>query len=222
MGARAQDVAGVPQPLSRTRLHLEGGRERAFSKLSSDDTARRLEALAELEVHSIEQPLMPADQDGLADLADRAIVPIALDESLIGVTSLAERMRLLDHVRPQHLVLKPSLVGGLDGATVWSKLAEQRGMGWWVTSALESNVGLSAIAQWVAVQPAVADAVTSASRLGHRRAVHQQHSWQPRSATRPAAHCVPVVEGRNPLAPSPEGAVPHEPGCACGGHHDAP
>ena len=132
----------------------------AFSKLSSDDTARRLEALAELEVHSIEQPLIPADRDGLAELADQAIVPIALDESLIGVTSLADRMRLLDHVRPQHLVLKPSLVGGLDGATVWSKLAEQRGMGWWVTSALESNVGLSAIAQWAAVQPAVSDAAS--------------------------------------------------------------
>ena len=123
----------------------------AFSKLSSDDTARRLDALAKLEVHSIEQPLMPADRDGLAQLAAQGIVPIALDESLIGVTSLVDRMRLLDHVRPQHLVLKPSLVGGLDGATVWSKLAEQRDMGWWATSALESNVGLSAIAQWVAV-----------------------------------------------------------------------
>jgi o-succinylbenzoate synthase len=194
----------------------------AFSKLSSDDTARRLDALAELEVHSIEQPLMPSDLDGLAELAEQPAVPIALDESLIGVTSLADRMRLLDHVRPQHLVLKPSLVGGLDGATVWSKLAEQRDMGWWVTSALESNVGLSAIAQWVAVQPAVSDAESPLpqglgtgglftnnipGKLEVREGQLHTMSQSARDETR----------WRNAL----QGAVPHEPGCACGGHHDA-
>lgn len=194
----------------------------AFSKLSSDDTARRLDALAELEVHSIEQPLMPSDLDGLAELAEQPAVPIALDESLIGVTSLADRMRLLDQVRPQHLVLKPSLVGGLDGATVWSKLAEQRDMGWWVTSALESNVGLSAIAQWVAVQPAVSDAESPLpqglgtgglftnnipGKLEVREGQLHTMSQSARDETR----------WRNAL----QGAVPHEPGCACGGHHDA-
>ena len=150
-------------------------------------------------------------------------MPIALDESLIGVTSLADRMRLLDHVRPQHLVLKPSLVGGLDGSTVWSKLAEQRDMGWWVTSALESNVGLSAIAQWVAVQPAVSEAESPLpqglgtgelftnnipGKLEVRQGQLLTVSQSAREETR----------WRHAL----QGAVPHEPGCACGGHHDAP
>lgn len=127
----------------------------AFSHVSLDESRTRLEELANLDIHSIEQPLQPHDRDGLAALCEEGILPIALDESLIGVHALADRMRLLDHVRPQHLVLKPSLIGGLDSATVWSRLAEQRDMSWWVTSALESNVGLSAIAQWVAVQPSL-------------------------------------------------------------------
>ena len=127
----------------------------AFSSIGLDAARERLEDLAKLEVHSIEQPLHPSDVDGLTTLCKENILPIALDESLIGVTALADRMRLLDLIQPQHLVLKPSLIGGLDGATIWSRLAEQRDMGWWVTSALESNVGLSAIAQWVAVQPAL-------------------------------------------------------------------
>ena len=195
----------------------------AFSKLSSDETARRLEALARLDVHSIEQPLMPSDRDGLAELAERPVVPIALDESLIGVTSLSDRMRLLDHIRPQHLVLKPSLVGGLDGATVWSKLAEQRDMGWWVTSALESNVGLSAIAQWVALQPAVSDATLPLpqglgtgglftnnipGKLDVRQGKLHTVSKSDRDETR----------WREAL----QGSVPHQSGCACGSHHDAP
>ena len=195
----------------------------AFSKLSSDETARRLEALARLDVHSIEQPLMPSDRDGLAELAERPVVPIALDESLIGVTSLSDRMRLLDHIRPQHLVLKPSLVGGLDGATVWSKLAEQRDMGWWVTSALESNVGLSAIAQWVALQPAVSDATSPLpqglgtgglftnnipGKLDVRQGKLHTVSKSDRDETR----------WREAL----QGSVPHQSGCACGSHHDAP
>ena len=100
-------------------------------------------------------PCTPTTATALAELCAEGIPPIALDESLIGVHALTDRMRLLDHVKPQHVVLKPSLIGGLDSATVWSRLAEQRGMSWWVTSALESNVGLQAIAQWVAVQPAL-------------------------------------------------------------------
>ena len=195
----------------------------AFSKLSSDDTARRLDALAKLGVHSIEQPLMPADRDGLARLAEQPVVPIALDESLIGVTSLADRMRLLDHVRPQHLVLKPSLVGGLDGATVWSKLAEQRDMGWWVTSALESNVGLSAIAQWVAVQPAVSEAESPlpqglgtgglfTNNIPGKLEVRQGQLLTVSQSVREETRWRQALQG----------AVPHEPGCACGGHHDAP
>ena len=195
----------------------------AFSKLSSDETARRLEALARLDVHSIEQPLMPSDRDGLAELAERPVVPIALDESLIGVTSLSDRMRLLDHIRPQHLVLKPSLVGGLDGATVWSKLAEQRDMGWWVTSALESNVGLSAIAQWVALQPAVSDATLPLPQGLGTGGLFTNNVPGKLEVRQGKLHTVSKSDrDETRWREALQGSVPHQSGCACGSHHDAP
>lgn len=195
----------------------------AFSKLSSDETSRRLEALARLDVHSIEQPLMPSDRDGLAELAERPVVPIALDESLIGVTSLSDRMRLLDHIRPQHLVLKPSLVGGLDGATVWSKLAEQRDMGWWVTSALESNVGLSAIAQWVALQPAVSDATLPLPQGLGTGGLFTNNIPGKLEVRQGKLHTVSKSDrDETRWREALQGSVPHQSGCACGSHHDAP
>lgn len=195
----------------------------AFSKLSSDETAQRLEALARLDVHSIEQPLMPSDRDGLAELAERPVVPIALDESLIGVTSLSDRMRLLDHIRPQHLVLKPSLVGGLDGATVWSKLAEQRDMGWWVTSALESNVGLSAIAQWVALQPAVSDATLPLPQGLGTGGLFTNNIPGKLEVRQGKLHTVSKSDrDETRWREALQGSVPHQSGCACGSHHDAP
>lgn len=110
---------------------------------------RKLEALAKLGLHSIEQPLKPDDPIGLAKLCASSPLPIALDESLIGV-SRAERGALLDAVGPAFLVLKPSLLGGLAASQDWILEAERRGMRWWVTSALETNLGLNAIAQWTA------------------------------------------------------------------------
>ena len=193
----------------------------AFSRVGLDGARRRLDALALLEVHSIEQPLHPEDKDNLAALCEEGVLPIALDESLIGVHALTERMRLLDHIRPHHLVLKPSLIGGLDSATVWSRLAEQRDMGWWVTSALESNVGLAAIAQWVAVQPALGQTPVPqglgtgglftnnipgnlAIERGTLRTVSQKARDE--STWRQALN----------------GAVRHLPGCGCGVNHEAP
>lgn len=124
----------------------------AWSLGSLSEAKAKLEALAQIDIHSIEQPLHPEDRAGLAELCASNILPIALDESLIGVTDLVQRVKLLDEIQPQYLVLKPSLIGGIDGATVWSQLAKQRDINWWATSALESNVGLSAIAQWVGSQ----------------------------------------------------------------------
>ena len=192
----------------------------AFSKVGIDETHRRLEALANLGVHSIEQPLVPSDRDGLATLCEANVLSIALDESLIGVHVLTDRMRLLDHVRPQHLVLKPSLLGGLDSATVWSRLAEQRSIGWWVTSALESNIGLAAIAQWVAVQPALHDPKTSVPQgLGTGKLF-----------TNNVPGNLSVQHGTLALDPTLnrdetawrkalEGAQRHDPGCGCGINH---
>tara|TARA_B110000285_G_C15125025_1_gene619594 strand:- start:1607 stop:2701 length:1095 start_codon:yes stop_codon:yes gene_type:complete len=124
----------------------------AFSK-SDDDwkPLQKLEKLAHLGVHSIEQPLLASDRKGLAKLCAESPLPIALDESLIGVFG-EERHRLLEALQPQFLVLKPSLIGGLAAAGEWLTLAESLGVNWWATSALESNVGLNAIAQWTAGQ----------------------------------------------------------------------
>jgi len=192
----------------------------AFSALSLDETRSRLEALADLEIHSIEQPLKPHDRDGLAELCEENLLPIALDESLIGVHALTDRMRLLDHVRPQHLVLKPSLIGGLDAATVWSRLAEQRGMGWWATSALESNIGLSAIAQWVAVQPALSGESAPLPQglgTGGLFTNNVPSNLEVHDGTLVTASQAPRDEASWRLAL--EGSLRHEPGCGCGVNH---
>ncbi len=109
----------------------------------------RLERLSELELHSIEQPIRQGQWEDMALLCSRSPVPIALDEELIGFRSDEEKKHLLDEIRPQYIILKPSLCGGFTEADKWIEIAGKRHIGWWATSALESNVGLGAIAQWV-------------------------------------------------------------------------
>ena len=104
--------------------------------------------LKEIQVHSIEQPLRAGDNHELAKCARQMHIPIALDESLIGVVSRRDKEKLLDTVQPQYIILKPSFIGGWKGSNEWVKLAEEREVGWWATSALESTIGLNAIAQW--------------------------------------------------------------------------
>ena len=114
------------------------------------DPMGKLQALAALDIHSIEQPIAAGHWSQMAALCAHTPLPIALDEELIGVGMLEEREALLDTTRPHYLILKPSLLGGWASCDEWIALAEARGIGWWATSALESNVGLNAIAQWVA------------------------------------------------------------------------
>jgi len=104
--------------------------------------------LHSLDIHSIEQPCKVADVDGLTRCCEKSRVDVALDESLIGTKSLDEMSVLLDTIKPQYIILKPTLCGGLSGANNWIKVAKERGIGYWATSALESNVGLLSIAQW--------------------------------------------------------------------------
>ena len=104
--------------------------------------------LNEIHVHSIEQPLRAGENQELAKAAKQMHIPVALDESLIGVVSRRDKEKLLDTVQPQYIVLKPSFIGGWKGSDEWVKLAEEREIGWWATSALESTIGLNAIAQW--------------------------------------------------------------------------
>ncbi|MBL7943531.1 MAG: o-succinylbenzoate synthase [Flavobacteriales bacterium] len=120
----------------------------AWDNLPVDEIMRRLELLSRYRLHSIEQPVF--DTDVLGDLCRRSPVPIALDESLIRCTSRALRIVLLDQTKPAYLVLKPGLLGGIKASEEWISLAEERNIGWWVTSALESSCGLYIIAQWVA------------------------------------------------------------------------
>lgn len=111
-----------------------------------------LNELAQLGVHSIEQPLQPQYVDELATWCSKSPVPIALDESLIGKFTLEEKESLLNTIKPPYIILKPSFIGGWQGTTEWIDLARKHGIKWWITSALESNLGLNAIAQYTYMQ----------------------------------------------------------------------
>ncbi len=110
----------------------------------------RLKRLADLDVHSIEQPIKAGNPMLMRFLCDVSPLPIALDEELIGKFTHEEKAATLDEIKPAYIVIKPSLTGGFSGAREWIDLAEERSIGWWITSSLESNIGLNALAQWVA------------------------------------------------------------------------
>ena len=116
-----------------------------------------LQELADLEIHSIEQPIKAFNKAGseksdggsqMAELCGKTPIPIALDEELIGIIDFEEKKKLLEEIKPQFIILKPSLIGGFSGCNEWISLAENLEIGWWITSALESNIGLNAIAQY--------------------------------------------------------------------------
>lgn len=115
-----------------------------------ENTMSQLEALAKYDIHSIEQPIKQHQWPKMAQLCRETPLPIALDEELIGVNVRSMKQALLDTVRPQYIILKPSLHGGIYGCNEWIELANQRGIGSWITSALESNIGLNAIAHYAA------------------------------------------------------------------------
>ena len=113
-----------------------------------EDALHKLEILAAFQLHSIEQPIKPKQWEVMAQLCEDSPLSIALDEELIGIFSVTEKEKLLQTIKPQFIILKPSLVGGFAGSEQWIAIAEKYNIGWWVTSALESNIGLNAIAQW--------------------------------------------------------------------------
>ena len=132
---------------SAREIELRVDANGAFSPVDALDKLKRL---AELDLHSIEQPIRAGQWEEMARLVADTPLPIALDEELIGCNSLAEKQRLLAAIRPHYLILKPSLHGGMCGGAEWMAEAEKLGIGWWITSALESNIGLNTIAQWCA------------------------------------------------------------------------
>ena len=115
-----------------------------------DDAPGKLEKLAGLDIHSIEQPIRQNQWEAMADLCSHSILPVALDEELIGINQREDKIRMLLAVLPDYIILKPSLHGGFAGCREWIELAESLNIGWWITSALESNIGLNSIAQWTA------------------------------------------------------------------------
>lgn len=124
----------------------------ANGAFTANEALGKLSQLSSFQLHSIEQPIKQHQQEAMAGLCKKTPLPIALDEELIGVFSFADKEALLQKILPQYIILKPSLVGGLRGSKEWIGLAEKYNIGWWVTSALESNIGLNAIAQWTFLQ----------------------------------------------------------------------
>ncbi len=120
----------------------------ANGAFSSDEALQILRKLKTLEIHSIEQPIAVGQIESMRLLCAENSIPIALDEELIGVNTAFEKDELLAAILPQYIILKPSLHGGIAGTYEWIQLAERNNIGWWITSALESSIGLNAIAQF--------------------------------------------------------------------------
>lgn len=135
----------IRKQFSKDDIELRVDANGAFSPAGAVD---KLDHLAKLDIHSIEQPIKSGQWEEMAQLCKESPIPIALDEELIGMTDVTKRKELLQTIEPHYIILKPSLIGGFAESARWIAMAEQNGIGWWVTSALESNVGLNAIAQW--------------------------------------------------------------------------
>ena len=126
----------------------------ANGAFSPAEALNKLDQLAQFKLHSIEQPIAQGQWEAMANVCERSPIPIALDEELIGISNPEQKKNLLTTICPRYIILKPSLHGGFKGSEEWIAFAQQSGCEWWMTSALESNVGLSAIAQWAFEQNA--------------------------------------------------------------------
>ena len=138
-------LKGIRSSFSKEKLILRVDANGAFQR---SDIMDKLKKLSDLGIHSIEQPIAANQQEVMREVCAITPLPIALDEELIGCFDKADRAALLDKIKPQYIILKPTLLGGFKSCEEWIELAEARSIGWWITSALESNLGLNAIAQW--------------------------------------------------------------------------
>lgn len=120
----------------------------ANGAFTPENALDKINQLAKFQLHSIEQPIKPKQWETMAHLCVNSPIPIALDEELIGVFNHQDKIKLLETIKPQYLILKPSLLGGVGGCNQWIQLCANQQIGWWITSALESNIGLNAIAQY--------------------------------------------------------------------------
>lgn len=140
-------LAGIRARFSPEQVTL---RVDANGAWTPDEAAEKLHELSRFALHSIEQPIQPRQPDAMAELCRTSPVPVALDEELIGLNDYMEKFKLLRAVNPPFLILKPTLLGGFQGCREWIEIANRLKIKWWLTSALESNVGLNAISQFAA------------------------------------------------------------------------
>ena len=138
-------IAELRQLFPKEKLEIRVDANGAFSFEKAKNV---LQELFDLGIHSIEQPIKAGQIDFMAELCASTPTPIALDEELIGKNRLSEKIEILQKIKPQYIILKPSLVGGFSGSDEWIFEAQKLGIDWWITSALESNIGLNAIAQY--------------------------------------------------------------------------
>jgi o-succinylbenzoate synthase len=138
-------LASIRKKYTKDQIELRVDANGAFP---IHEAIEKLKVLSEYELHSIEQPIKQGNTMEMADLCKKTPLPIALDEELIGVYTVTKKRELLQTIQPQYIILKPSLVGGFKGCEEWISIANNLNIKWWITSALESNVGLNAIAQW--------------------------------------------------------------------------
>ncbi|GAA4319354.1 o-succinylbenzoate synthase [Pontixanthobacter gangjinensis] len=140
-----QLLKSIRSNFSENEIELRVDANGAFAP---QDALEKLEKLAKFKLHSIEQPIKQGQIESMAELCRKTPLPIALDEELIGVTNVTEKENLIQTIKPQYAIYKPSLIGGFKGTGEWKEICESQNVDWWITSALESNVGLNAIAQW--------------------------------------------------------------------------
>ena len=120
----------------------------ANGAFTATEALERLQRLSQFDLHSIEQPIKQGQFEDMSRLCELSPLSIALDEELIGIFDVTKKEELLQTIHPQYIILKPSLIGGFKGSHEWIEIAEKQNIKWWITSALESNIGLNAIAQW--------------------------------------------------------------------------
>ena len=147
--AEKQILKSLREQFPNDKIELRVDANGAFSP---EQAKIVLQELAELHIHSIEQPIQAGNWKAMAELCHSTPTPIALDEELIGVLNYESKKTLIKEINPQYIILKPALVGGFSGSDEWIQLAEQNNIGWWITSALESNIGLNAIAQYTYIK----------------------------------------------------------------------
>lgn len=142
-------IKSIRKQFSSKEIELRVDANGAFKP---SDALEKLKRLSDFDLHSIEQPIKQGQIEAIAELCEKTPLPIALDEELIGIFHLAKKLKLIQTINPQYIIIKPSLVGGFKGSDAWINIAENESIGWWITSALESNIGLNAIAQYTYIK----------------------------------------------------------------------